>query len=324
VPAKITASRDATVMDGWGRVFRLAARQHSAIARSQAVDLGVSDSTFTRRVRREQWAEPHRKVYLVPGSRPGFLTEVSAALLAAGGAALTTGCTALHLRGVIEAPPRHIQLVVPHTQRASTLAGVETVRSRTLHQDDRSTVHSLATATAARAFLDAAAGLEHSRLRALLIDARQRRVVTPAEVIERIAALSARVPGRNRLLEAAADVDAVGADSVLSDTVHRRLLAEGLSPDPRPVAVEVGGGRRLRPDITFSPSRVCIECDSLAHHSSQRAIDIDHRKDQAYADANWKCVRIGWHRFDTDWPSFVALLRRALDEWPQIVAARAA
>jgi hypothetical protein len=68
---------------------------------------------------------------------------------------------------------------------------------------------------------------------------------------------------------------------------------------------------------------VCIECDSLAHHGSQQAIDIDHRKDQAYAEARWQCLRIGWRRFDTDWTGFVATLRQALDEWPRMVAALA-
>lgn len=308
-------------MNAWARVFRLAARQHSAVTRSQAVQEGVSDSAFTRRVRCEQWPERYRGVFLVPGYRPGFLTEVSAALLAAHGAALATADTALHLRGVIDDPPRFVTLVVPHERRAPALHDVRIIRSRTLTDDDRSIVQGLTVVTAPRGFLDAAPVLDRSRLRALLIDARQRRVATPAQIMERIADISARVPGRNRLLWAAADVDRVGSDSVLSDVVHRRLQAEGLCPDPYPAPVDVGGRRPLQPDITFAPSLVCIECDSLAHHGSQRAIDLDHRKNEAYAAARWKCIRIGWRRYDTDWPGFVAVLRHALDEWPRVVAA---
>lgn len=164
-------------MDAWAHVFRLAARQHSAIARSQALGLGVSNSTFTRRVRREEWPEPHRGVFVTPGSTRWFLTEVSAALLAARGAALATAETALLLRGVTTKPPRRVDLVVPHDRRAPKLAGVQVIRSRTLTEDDRSTTHGLSTVTAARAFLDSARSLRWSASSAihLRITARSRR-----------------------------------------------------------------------------------------------------------------------------------------------------
>jgi len=102
--------------------------------------------------------------------------------------------------------------------------------------------------------------------------------------------------------------------------VQQRLMAEGFLPDPHPAAIEVERGRRLHPDITFARQWVCIECDSLAHHGSQRAIDLDHRKDQSYSRAHWKCMRIGWRRFERDWTGFVAALRHALEEWPRVVA----
>jgi len=47
--------------------------------------------------------------------------------------------------------------------------------------------------------------------------------------------------GRRRLLQAVAAVTEVGADTVLSDLVHRRLVAERLSPDPTPTRVTVDG-----------------------------------------------------------------------------------
>jgi hypothetical protein len=154
----------------------------------------------------------------------------------------------------------------------------------------------------------------------MLIDARQRSVVDPAEVIERASRSHPRLPGRQRLLAAATDVLTVGADSALSYVVHQRLVADGLKPDPHPVPV-VAAGRRLHPDITFVDARVCIECDSLAHHSDQRAIDLDHRKDQAYRLAGWLCLRVGWRRVDLDWSGFSSAVRDALDEWPRVRAA---
>lgn len=154
----------------------------------------------------------------------------------------------------------------------------------------------------------------------MLINARQRRIVSPADVLERALAVSPRVPGRSRLLSAASDVTAIGADSPLSDVVHRRLIASGLLPDNEPVVLDVDG-QRLHPDVTFRRARVCIECDSLAHHGDQRAIDLDHRKDQAYSQARWKCLGIGWRRFDHDWAGFVAAVQHELEEWPRVCAA---
>ncbi|CAN5904230.1 hypothetical protein BH23ACT10_BH23ACT10_17370 [soil metagenome] len=76
----------------------------------------------------------------------------------------------------------------------------------------------------------------------------------------------------------------------------------------------------LHPDITFASAKVCIECDSLAHHQDQRALDLDHLKDQAYAEAGWRGLRVGWRRYDLDWTGFVTVVRHALDEWPKVVA----
>jgi hypothetical protein len=308
-------------MDAWAALFQLAARQHGAVARSQARRLGIDNSTFTRRVRRELWPQPHRSVFQVPGIRPGFLTCVAAALLAVGDHAAATAQTALHLHGVTEKPPTQVVLVVPHGRRAPRLSGVRIIRSRTLTDEDRTTVRRLECVTAQRAFVDTAPACDRGVLRVMLIDARQRGVVVPANVIARAAAVPPRAPGRGRLLAAAHDVDAIGADSVLSDLVHRRLIDEGLRPDSHPVTVRVDRDRRLRPDITFARSFVCIECDSLAHHSTQGAIDLDHRKDESYSCVRWKCLRIGWHRYDNDWAGFVAGVRHELEQWPRVVAA---
>lgn len=304
-------------MDPWGRLFLIAKRQHGVVARRQALRLGISAAAFTRRVRREHWPQLHRGVYLVPSTPLGVHARVSAALLAVGDHAIASGDTALFLHGVTRVQPSHVALAVPHDRRAPRLRGVVVTRTRTLVEADRMTVEHLSCAAAPRAFADAAPVHEQGDLRVLLIDARQRNVVEPADVLDRVARLPVNVPGRARLLRAALDVDAVGADSVLTDQVHRRLLEDGLRPDPHPAPIAVGRSRRLHPDITFSDERVCIECDSLAHHGTQRDIDLDHRKNEAYQAAGWICLRIGWRRFDHDWPGFVVAVRRAIDAWPQ-------
>jgi hypothetical protein len=305
----------------WIEVFRLATQQHGAITRAQAIALGIDTATFTRRVRRERWRQPHRGVYLIPGTRAPLLTRLSAALLAVGDHAAVTALSALHLHGIVDRVPASTVLLVPHSRRAPRLGPVRVRRTRNLPPDDLTTVDGLACTTPARALLDASPDIDDRDLRTMLIDGRQRRVAEPADVLARAAAAPVRLPGRTRVIAAAIDVDAVGADSILVDVVHRALVRAGLTPDPHPVAIATPGGRRLHPDVTFSAERVCIEVDSLAFHRDQRALDLDHRKDQAYAEVWWRCLRIGWRRADHDLAGFVGAVGRQLHEWPAVVAA---
>ena len=94
-------------------------------------------------------------------------------------------------------------------------------------------------------------------------------------------------------------------------TFTRRVRAERWSQPHRGVYLLPGSH-------WTSATRVCIECDSLAYHGDQRSIDLDHRKDQAYASVWWRCLRIGWRRHDLDWSGFTAVLEVALMDWPSV------
>jgi hypothetical protein len=302
----------AACMDAWARLFSLAVRQHGAVTRRQAHALGIAASTFDDRVRRELWQRPHPGVLLIPGTDPtSFTTRVGAALAAAAGGALATAWSGLYLHGVITRPPPFVTLVVPWTASRRRLRGVRTIRSRTLLEEDHTTVERLAVATPERTFVDTSRTDGHRRLRILLIDARQRRITEPSSTAAR-GLLHPGIPGVSQLVAAARDVDGRGVDSALSDVVHGRLVLAGLRPDPHPVPVPTPSGRVLHPDITFASARVCIECDSLGFHGTQRGLDLDHRKDQAYRQAGWNCLRTGWYRADTDWDGFEHDVRVAL------------
>lgn len=299
-------------MDPWALLFALGLRQHGVVTRRQAIALGITATSFDRRVLREGWHRLHPGVWLLPGAdRHAFFTRVSAALLAVGDHALATGWTGLFAHGVLLRPPPIVTLVVPWQRGTRQLRAVRIIRSRTLLDDDRATLSGLAVATPQRCFLDAARTDGRPRLRTMLIDARQRRIAEPATALAR-GLLHPSVPGAKTLIAAARDVDAVGADSVLSDLVHRRLIDAGLAPDSHPATVATPGGRILHPDITFAASKVCIECDSLGFHGTQRGLALDHQKDQGYRQASWNCLRIGWFRYDTDWDGFERDVRLAV------------
>jgi hypothetical protein len=299
-------------MNLWAALHDIGMRQHGVITRGQALALGIPAATFDRRMRSERWRRIHPGVRLLPGAdATSHLALVTAAVLAVGDHALATGWSGLYAHGVILRPPPIVTLVVPWNRGTRRLHAVRTIRSRTLLDDDRGTVGGLPVTEAERCMLDTARTDSQARLRTLLIDGHQRRVFEPPNVALR-AMLTPGVPGAHRLIAAVRDVDQVGADSVFSDAVHRRLLDAGLEPDPQPVGVPTPGGRVLHPDITFGAAKVCIECDSLGFHGTQRGLDLDHRKDLAYLRAGWIVIRVGWLRYETDWDGFVRDVRAAL------------
>lgn len=187
---------------------------------------------------------------------------------------------------------------------------VDVHRSRTLALSDLRSIDGVPAVTPERALLDMAVTHPVDVLREALIDVRQRRIVPPERVAQRADAARG-MTGRPRLLAAIRDVTATGADSPFTAMVQAALVGAGLRPDPHPVPVPVTG-RTLHPDITFAARRVAVECDSLAYHGDQRAIDLDARKHNAYRLSGWTSLRITWRRYQRDLEGFIDEVRRSL------------
>ncbi len=298
-----------TLGEVWSEVIALGRTQGGPVALRQATALGLAPATWNDRIRREAWPRPYRGVAVLPGCVVDARVRAHAAALAVAADATITGRSALHLAGVTHDPPVRPTILLTAGHRSRSLAGVRVTRTRTLHDDHRTQFDGVWVATVPRAFLDAAATASRDRLRAWLIDARQRRVTT----IDEVAALAlafASAPGRGRLLAACTDVDASGADSVLVAEVETRLLAAGFRLDVPPRAVPVPG-RVLHPDLTLEGLPIGIEADGFGFHRSRRALDLDQRKHNAYALVGWTVLRIGWDRLAGDWPGFLRELHHA-------------
>jgi hypothetical protein len=294
----------------WREVIALGRRQGGPVARRQVVALGLAATTFDDRVRREGWARPYRGVAVLPGCVVDPVVRARAAALALGSHATVTGRSALHLAGVLDAPPVRPTILLPTSCRSRTLAGMHVTRSRTLLEAHRTHLGGVWVATAPRALLDAAATTGRDRLRAWLIDGRQRRLLAVADVVA-LAEAYPSTPGRGRLLRACAEVEASGADSVLVAEVESRLRAEGFHLDVPPRTVPVPG-RALHPDLTLTGVPVGIEVDGFGTHSSRHALDLDQRKHNAYALVGWLMLRIGWSRLVDDGDGFVRELHEAV------------
>lgn len=211
----------------------------------------------------------------------------------------------------MDRPPSTIELMTAWAGSYRRLQGVRLIRSRALTDDDRSVRDRLAVASVPRCFLDLARSGGPQRLRTLLIDARQRCIAEPTAVAER-AALHPGVPGSRLLGAVARDVVRTGADATLTTSCTVASPRSASRPTTCPCKWRSTG--RTGSCLPTSRSRR-HRCPSSATHSApgtQRVIDLDHRKDQAYRQAGWNCLRIGGYRLDHDWEGFVLDVPAAL------------
>lgn len=298
-------------VNGWQGLLELGRRQHGFVHVNQGVQVGLSADAVRKRASREGWPRPHRGVVGLPGAPDMFAARVSAAVLAVGGRVLASRHTAAYLLGITDRPPDRIELVVPYDRGYPRIDGVAVWRSRTLRRRDTTTVRGLPVTTVPRTLLDLAAVCSRSRLRGLVIDALQRRKVSTAALV----AVCHRIrsaPGRRRLRLVLHEVDRDRCDSVLAFAVRRRLRAEGLSPDPGPVALPAGD-RVLEVDVAFSTFEVGIECDGFAYHSNRTQLDRDNRRRNRVAvHTCWTILYLTWDRLEDDWEGFLWELRTVL------------
>lgn len=296
-----------------GSVLSLAAEQHQVIAVRQVAELGIDPRTFLRFARRHDWTEHGATLWSPPGVELDHWGLAMRAALAAGPQSAVTGLAALGLHGLDVPPADPIRAVVPmQTHVARTLDDVRVIASRTLRPADLTVRRRVPVTRVDRSFLDLVLPPSPAvtPVRDVLVTAMQRRLVD-GEAIRASLDRTRGMPGRRVLLQALDDVTSTGADSPLSLRVVRRLMRDGFRPDPVPAVISTPG-RDLHPDATFSPQRVCLECDGLRWHRTPKDLAIDHRKDRAYRRSDWTCLRIGWWEYDHGWNGFLAELRDAL------------
>lgn len=282
-------------MAEWRQVADLAREQHGLVARRQLIKLGIPDQSIDGRVRRDGWRRTGRGVYALPGVPSSYEQQVMAAVLATGEHALASHLTAAYLHGAVSVRPPVIDLLLPYQHRSRRSPGVHVTRTRTLKAGDRCLVRGIPTTTLPRTIIDAATVLEPPGIRALIIDARQKRHLDLARVAARLLEIG---PVRHcgevrRVLD---EFVRAAVDSVLEGDVRTLLRRRGLPP-PHPAPYRVwAGDRHVELDIAWPELKVGIEVDGYGAHSSRTAMDKDHRKQNALVLQGWRILRVSWDR----------------------------
>lgn len=279
----------------------LISRQWGAVALSQGSALGVSPRTMREIANDEGWDDPHPGfgVRIHPASTDTFERRVTAALLAVGDHALASRWTAAHLHGLTSRIPNRLEIVVPYGRGVPSLGpAIHVWRSRTLREEDRSRPKGVPATAIDRTCCDLAARSTPRALRNLLIDARQRRLLSLEGVLRR-ARLMAGTTGLPKLRMVCWQLDASRCDSVLAEWIREELVRAGLSPEAE-IPVTAENGVTVHIDLGFERYRVGVEAEGLGAHAQRWQLERDTRRRNTLRLTDWRIIWVTWERMETD------------------------
>jgi very-short-patch-repair endonuclease len=265
----------------------LVRRQGGVLALRQAVACGMSAATVQRRAREGSWRRLYPAVYLLAGHRLTDEVRVRAASLWAGEGAVVSGAAAAYWHGMLDRPPRTVELTIPRRSSPRCPTGVR-VRRRDLASIDVVGNRDLWLTAGPLTALETAVALPDGSV--FLDRALQRHVRFPP-----VYRAFCRNIGRHgstaagRLLVAAADRADFAAERLLV-----RLLRDA----------GIGGwvlGHPFGPwriDLAFPQQKVAVEVDGWAWHVDIERFRTDRRKQNALVRAGWDPLRFTWHDLD--------------------------
>jgi very-short-patch-repair endonuclease len=276
-----------------GRVAQLASRQCGTLARSQALALGVSDATISRRLRAGRWARAFSGVYVVMAVPPSWRQDVWCAYLGCRPTAVVTHETALRLHGIGGFPAKPITLTVPHGGHAR-LPGVFVHQIDDLRPHRVVTMAGLPVSTAERALVEVAATTGRRRLGDLVDDV----IATKRGRCAGVAACLREVarPGKPGVQKLAQVLDERGdgyvpPQSELERALFAALAMGGLPPPVRQFRLPGRGAIDGLVDAAYTDVRVLIEVDGRRWHTRIRDLKRDHQRDTEAARAGWLTLR---------------------------------
>ncbi len=276
-------------------IMRLAELRHDLITGAQLHMLGFD----ARRVRR--WIAAKRLFPLFPGvystsaGPHSFERRAAGACLAVPGGVLSHS-TAAFLHGIRRVPRELLDLTIP-PHRVGRLAEVHFHRSTDLSDYDvLEWIDGSRMTTPARCLFELASVLDGRALRSAIEDAKAKQLVTDAELAEVKARLCRRGrPGTKLFREVVGDTDGVAPVDSHDELVLKRALEEvGLAPVARHPYV-LPNGRQIRMDVALLHSRVDVEVDNSAHHTTALRVRSDKARDVQLVLAGWQPLR-----FDED------------------------
>jgi hypothetical protein len=286
----------ATKLEGDAAIAELATKQHGLITREQALKAGISSSGIDRRLANGSWESVYERVYRLRGTPRSEWQKVLAACLHGGPEAFASHRTAAwlwKLDGFLDAPPRKVEISVPHDRRPK-LKGVEVYRRR----DDKlehTLKEGIPTTLLARTICDLAALLKEDALEIALDSAGRGK----PEFLEDLAELLGKTKGRGRkgngvlgalVLERRGD-NATGSSN---ETEVLRAVRKAKLPRPSiqyPV-FEKDDHPFMHLDFAWPAQKVALLPDGVGVHMTKRQFEKDAVQRAKLTAMGWRWVNV--------------------------------
>lgn len=269
-------------------VISMAKKQDGCITTAQCAALGMSRKRIAWLVRSGHWVRVHRGVYVAASGQPTWRQRARAALLYAGAGAALSHEAAGHRHGIVERPPRVIEVSVPARRRVRPTRGLRIVRRVTM-PPTWGRLSSVSPAHTVIDLLDRAETVDD----AMGVVSRAYREGIGPQGIRAALSTRARVRQRRLVTDLLAEADA-GLESPLERRYHHDVeRAHGL-PAAVLQARTVLDGRWTRADRLYDAFGIRVELDgNLAHPGGRTDKDV-WRDNAAIVERSELTLRYRW------------------------------
>lgn len=297
MPLEIPVLGEGRFTTVWGRrdqrVAQIARAQHAVVSRKQLRTAGLSPSAIDRLARRGMLAARHPGVYVVETAAGDPLTELTAALLAAGPAAALDGLSAAWLWRILgpgASLPAPVEVIAPEPQRRR-LSEVEVSRTKLLRPRHVRRRSGLPVLSPAWTVLRLASRTSERELQRAFDEARVQGLLRDRE-LEALLGEVGRVRGRAALRRLLKDSAATSLTRLEAEERFLALVRGGGLPAPA-VNVRLHG---YEVDFLWPAERVVVEVDGWRYHSSRSAFERDRRKSAVLAAHGYVVIRVTWRQ----------------------------
>jgi hypothetical protein len=286
-------------------ILDLARRQHGHVARSQLLDLGVSQGLIAGRLAAGTWVAVHQGVYCIGPRRNDPVSRAGAAVLACGPEAVLSHTSAASLWDFL---PRWTFPLEVTTKVKRARPGIVTHRCQSLNRSDNSLQHGVKTTSPARTLLDIAPRLTPKQLSRTVNNALREHDVRD-DALKDVIGRNPYHPG-TKLLTPFLDLPGSNpTNSHFEDDFLPFLAKHGL---PTPLTNVYVNGRQV--DVYFPDHNLIIELDGWAFHKDRRAFEDDRERDAHQLAHGIRTLRITAERFRADRDRELARLQTIIDE----------
>ena len=266
------------------KIARVAARQCGVVTRRQLLRIGLRPSSIDERIASGKLHPVHRGVYLVGHSVPPFGAREMGAVLACGDGAVVSNRTAAEMFEWLEPDGGPVHISIPGRSRRQR-DGIRLHRPTTLAEGDIGYFdHTIPITSPARTILDIAATCDFADTERAAQQALIQKVVTPAELRERINGQRG-----SAALKAILDAPRGRTESDGEDRLWALIVKAGMRRPERNAWVL---GHKV--DFLWRHEQLVVEADSVAYHSLRANVEADRRRDAKLRAHEFEVLRFTW------------------------------